>query len=55
MHTRRLLYAFFKVNLQMVLAYRVDTVVNILLEILGLSWELITLAIIFSNTQTLGG
>jgi ABC-2 type transport system permease protein len=55
MHTLRLLSAFFKVNLQMTLAYRVDTVVNILLEILSLSWELITLAIIFSNTQTLAG
>ncbi len=32
MHTLRLLSAFFKVNLQMALAYRVDTVVNILLE-----------------------
>ncbi len=55
MHTLRLLSAFFKVNLQMVLAYRVDTVVNILLEILSLAWELLSLAIIFSNTQTLGG
>jgi ABC-2 type transport system permease protein len=55
MHNMRLLSAFFKVNLQMALAYRVDTAVNILLEILGLSWELISLSIIFSNTNSLGG
>ncbi len=55
MHTFRLLSALFKVNLQMALAYRVDTVVNILLEALGLAWELISLSIIFSNTKSLGG
>jgi ABC-2 type transport system permease protein len=55
MDTIRLLKAFFKVNLQMALAYRVDTVVNILLEIFTLAWELISLQIIFNNTHTLGG
>ena len=55
MQTLRLLKAFFKVNLQMALAYRVDTAVNILLEILSLGWELLSLSIIFSNTSTLGG
>ncbi|MEI7990586.1 MAG: ABC-2 family transporter protein, partial [Chloroflexota bacterium] len=55
MHTLRLLSAFFKVNVQMALAYRVDTIVNILLEIFVLAWEIISLSIIFSNTQTLGG
>jgi ABC-2 type transport system permease protein len=54
-YTLRLLSAFFKVNLQMMLAYRVDTAVNILLEVLQLGWELIGLNIIFSNTKTLGG
>lgn len=55
MYTMRLLSAFFKVNVQMALAYRVDTAVNILLEILQLGWEILSLSIIFSNTQTLGG
>ena len=55
MHTLRLLKAFFKINMQMMLAYRVDTLVNILLEILTLGWELLSLNIIFSNTPTLGG
>jgi ABC-2 type transport system permease protein len=54
-HTFRLLSAFFKVNLQMILAYRVDTAVNLLLEVLGLAWELLSLNIIFNNTKSLGG
>jgi ABC-2 type transport system permease protein len=55
MHAFKLLSAFFKVNLQMALAYRTDTVVNILLNIMWLGWELLSINIIFSNTQTLGG
>lgn len=55
MHTLRLLNAFFKINLQMILAYRADTAVNLLLEVLGLAWELLSLNIIFNNTQTLAG
>ena len=42
-------------NVQMSLAYRADTVVNILLNIMWLGWELLSLNIIFSNTETLGG
>src|SRR5512143_1394853 len=51
----KLLSAFLKVNLQMSLAYRTDTVVNILLNLMWLGWELLSLGIIFSNTQTIGG
>src|SRR5512146_2078010 len=51
----KLLSAFLKVNLQMSLAYRADTVVNILLNLMWLGWELLSLGIIFSNTQTIGG
>jgi len=54
-HTLKLLSAFFKVNVQLALAYRADTVVNILLNIMWLGWELLSLSIIFSNTTTLGG
>ena len=54
-HTFLMLKALLKINLQMVLAYRVDTAVNILLEIFGLAWELLALGIIFSNTSSLGG
>ncbi len=55
MHILRLLSAFFKVNVQMEVAYRADTVVNILLNLMWLGWELLGLSIIFSNTSSLGG
>jgi len=55
MHAFKLLQAFLKVNLQMALAYRADTAVNILINLMWLGWELIGLSIIFSNTDTLGG
>src|SRR5512144_1468340 len=51
----KLLSAFLKVNVQMSLAYRADTVVNILLNLMWLGWELLSLGIIFNNTQTIGG
>ncbi|HEX2994681.1 MAG TPA: ABC-2 family transporter protein, partial [Anaerolineales bacterium] len=51
----KLLSAFLKVNIQMSLAYRADTVVNILLNLMWLGWELLSLGIIFSNTETIGG
>lgn len=55
MNTLKLLAAFLKVNIQMSLAYRADTVVNILLNLMWLGWELLSLNIIFSNTETIGG
>ena len=55
MNTMKLLSAFLKVNVQMSLAYRADTVVNILLNLMWLGWELLSLNIIFSNTETIGG
>jgi ABC-2 type transport system permease protein len=55
MQTLRLLAALFKVNVQMTLAYRTDTVVNILLNLFWLGWELLGLNIIFNNTSSLGG
>ncbi|HEY2982112.1 MAG TPA: ABC-2 family transporter protein [Anaerolineales bacterium] len=55
MHFLKLISAFFKVNVQMSLAYRTDTVINILLNLFWLGWELLSLNIIFTNTQTLGG
>lgn len=55
MNTLKLLSAFLKVNIQMSLAYRADTVVNILLNLMWLGWELLSLSIIFSNTDTIAG
>ncbi|MEW5869878.1 MAG: ABC-2 family transporter protein [Chloroflexota bacterium] len=51
----KLIGVFLKVNLQIALAYRADTVVNILLNLMWLGWELLGLSIIFSNTDTLAG
>lgn len=55
MNIFKLLSAFLKVNIQMSLAYRADTIVNILLNLMWLGWELLSLSIIFSNTETIGG
>ncbi len=55
MQILRLFSAFLKINFQMEVAYRADTLVNILLNLMWLGWELLGLSIIFSNTQTLGG
>jgi ABC-2 type transport system permease protein len=55
MHILKLISTFLKVNLQIALAYRADTAVNILLNLMWLGWELLSLSIIFSNTASLGG
>jgi ABC-2 type transport system permease protein len=55
MQTLKLLSSFLKVNIQMSLAYRADTAINILLNLMWLGWELLSLNIIFSNTTSLGG
>lgn len=55
MYFLKLISTFFKVNVQMSLAYRADTVVNIILNLMWLGWELLGLSIIFNNTDTLGG
>jgi len=55
MHVFKLISTFLKVNLQIALAYRVDTAVNILINAMWLGWELLSLSIIFSNTEALGG
>jgi ABC-2 type transport system permease protein len=54
-HAIRLLTTLVKINLQQDLAYRVDAVVNILVNLFWLGWELLGLSIIFSNTDLLGG
>jgi len=55
MHYLKLLSTFLKINIQMSLAYRADTAVNILLNLMWLGWELLGLSIIFNNTDSLGG
>lgn len=55
MNVLKLLYAYLRMNVQMALAYRIDTAVNILLNLMWLGWELFSLSIIFNNTDTLAG
>ena len=55
MRALKLLATFFKINLQQELAYRSETVVNIILSLMWLGWDLLSLSIIFSNTTSLGG
>jgi viologen exporter family transport system permease protein len=55
MHVLKLLTTFLKVNIQQELAYRADALINMLLSLMWLGWELLGLGIIFSNTATLGG
>jgi ABC-2 type transport system permease protein len=55
MFTLRLLSTLVKINIQQELAYRADALVNILLNLMWLGWELLSLSIIFNNTPTLGG
>jgi ABC-2 type transport system permease protein len=44
-----------KINIQQELAYRAETLVNIGINLMWLGWDLFSLSIIFSNTETLGG
>ena len=55
MYFLRLVGTLLKINIQMSVAYRADTIINILLNLMWLGWELLSLSIIFSNTSTLGG
>jgi ABC-2 type transport system permease protein len=55
MHTLTILVTLLKINIEQELAYRADVLVNILVNLMWLGWELLSLYIIFSNTQTLGG
>jgi ABC-2 type transport system permease protein len=55
MHALKLITTLFKVNIQQELAYRADALINALLSLMWLGWELLSLNIIFNNTATLGG
>jgi ABC-2 type transport system permease protein len=55
METLRLIRTFIKVNVEMSLAYRSEAVIEFLLDVMWLGWELLSLQIIFWNTQSLGG
>lgn len=55
MQVVRVLSALFRINVQQELAYRVNTLVNILTSLVWLGWDIAGLAIIFSNTDAIGG
>jgi ABC-2 type transport system permease protein len=55
MNTFKLFTTLLKINIQQELAYRVDMFINIALSLMWLGWELLSLTIIFSNTERLGG
>jgi ABC-2 type transport system permease protein len=55
MRALKLLGTLVKVNLQQELAYRSEAVVNIILSLMWLGWDLLSLGIIFTNTPSLGG
>lgn len=55
MYSLKLIQAFLKVNIQQSLAYRTDTLSQIILSLLWLGWELVSLQIIFNNTSSLSG
>jgi ABC-2 type transport system permease protein len=51
----KLLNTLLKLNIQQDLAYRTDTLVSLLMNLMWMGWEVLGLQIIFSNTPTLGG
>jgi ABC-2 type transport system permease protein len=55
MYVFKLLVTLLKLNIQQELIYRTNAMINALLSLMWLGWELLGLSIIFSNTQTLGG
>jgi ABC-2 type transport system permease protein len=54
-HNLKLVVTFLKINLQVAFAYRADTFINLMLNLMWLGWELLGLSIIFSNTESLAG
>jgi len=55
LHYIKLFTTLLKINVQQELAYRTDALVNLLVMLMWTGWELLSLSIIFSNAQTLGG
>ncbi len=55
MFNLKLLGTLVKLNVQQELAYRADALINILVNLMWLGWELLSISIIFTNTTSLGG
>jgi ABC-2 type transport system permease protein len=55
MHYLRIFSTLIKINVEQELAYRADTVINVLQLIVWTAWDLLALSIIFTNAASLGG
>jgi ABC-2 type transport system permease protein len=55
MHYLRILSTLIKINVEQELAYRADTVINLLQVVVWTAWDLLALSIIFTNAASLGG
>lgn len=51
----KLFNTLLKINLEQELAYRADTLINLLLMVMWTGWDLLSISIVFSNTESLGG
>ena len=51
----KLIGAFLRMNLQQSMAYRADTAMNLFLVVMGVGFDLLSLSIIFSNTNSING
>ena len=55
MRILKIISAFLKLNVNIAFAYRANLAVELLTSVMWLAWELISLNVIYSNTDTLGG
>lgn len=55
MHYLKIFNTLLKINIEQELAYRTDTVINLLQLIIWTAWDLLALSIIFTNANSLGG
>lgn len=51
----KLFSTLLKINLEQELAYRTDTIINLLLMVMWTGWDLLSISIVFANTASLGG
>ncbi len=55
MQTLRVLRAYVRLNLQIIFAYRLNTLVDLGVALMWLVWELVSLGVIYNNTDAIGG
>lgn len=55
MRILKIITAYLKLNLHIAMAYRANLAVELLTSLMWLAWELISLGVIYNNTDNLGG